>query len=69
MATVARPGSGGTSVYIGDGALSYAGEEYGGLQNRFRQEYGRDVRLSAAGNPAHSARGPINVFGLRLRVF
>ena len=43
-------GLGGSSVYIGDGALSYAGEKRsrGLLQARLRQEYGRDFRLSAA---------------------
>jgi len=61
---------GGLSVYIGDGALSYGGEKnleayYKlGLSKNFDLTF--DYQLLV--NPAHNlARGPINIFGLRLR--
>ncbi|WP_084679222.1 carbohydrate porin [Methylocystis sp. ATCC 49242] len=61
---------GGTSVYIGDGALSYDGEK--NLEAYYKVGFGRnfdatlDYQLLV--DPGHnSARGPINVFGLRLR--
>ena len=61
---------GGRSVYIGDGALSYAGEK--NMEAYYKLGFGRnidatfDYQLLVA--PAHNAaRGPINVFGLRLR--
>ncbi|WP_246657097.1 carbohydrate porin [Methylocystis sp. B8] len=61
---------GGTSVYIGDGALSYAGEK--NMEAYYKIGFGKDMDATLdyqlLVNPAHnSARGPINVFGLRLR--
>lgn len=63
-------GLGGLSVYIGDGAIRYAGEK--NFESYYKVGFGRnfdatfDYQLLV--NPAHnSARGPINVFGLRLR--
>ncbi len=63
-------GLGGTSVYIGDGALSYAGEK--NLEAYYKLGFGKNMDATfdyqLLVNPAHnSARGPINVFGLRLR--
>lgn len=61
--------NGGTSVYIGDGALSYAGEK--NLEAYYKLGFDRNIDATfdyqLLVNPAHnSARGPINVFGLRL---
>lgn len=63
-------GLGGTSVYIGDGALSYAGEK--NMEAYYKIGFGKDMDATLdyqlLVHPAHnSARGPINVFGLRLR--
>lgn len=63
-------GLGGTSVYIGDGALSYAGEK--NMEAYYKIGFGKDMDATLdyqlLANPAHNgARGPINVFGLRLR--
>jgi len=63
-------GLGGTSVYIGDGALSYAGEK--NMEAYYKIGFGKDMDATLdyqlLVNPAHnSARSPINVFGLRLR--
>lgn len=62
-------GLGGTSVYIGDGALSYAGEKVFETYYKYNLREGVELTFDYQfiGNPAHnSARGPINVFGLRL---
>lgn len=61
---------GGTSVYIGDGALSYAGEK--NMEAYYKIGFGKNIDATLdyqlLVNPAHnSARGPINVFGLRFR--
>ncbi len=61
---------GGTSVYIGDGALSYAGEK--NMEAYYKIGFGENIDATfdyqLLVSPAHnSARGPINVFGLRLR--
>lgn len=61
---------GGTSVYIGDGALSYAGEK--NIEAYYKLGFGKDLDATfdyqLLVNPAHNAaRGPVNVFGLRLR--
>lgn len=63
-------GLGGTSVYIGDGALSYAGEK--NMEAYYKIGFGKNIDATfdyqLLVNPAHnSARGPINLFGLRLR--
>jgi high affinity Mn2+ porin len=62
-------GLGGTSVYIGDGGLSYAGEKVFETYYKYNVRDGVELTLDyqLIGNPAHnSARGPVNVFGLRL---
>lgn len=62
-------GLGGTSVYIGDGRLSYAGEKVLETYYKYNVRDGVELTLDYQfiGNPAHNAaRGPINVFGLRL---
>lgn len=61
---------GGKSVYIGDGALSYAGEK--NTEVYYKIGFGKDMDATLdyqlLVNPAHNAaRGPINVFALRLR--
>ncbi|WP_442755097.1 carbohydrate porin [Methylocystis sp. JAN1] len=63
-------GLGGVSVYIGDGALSYAGEK--NMEAYYKLGFGRNmdatVDYQLVVNPAHNAaRGPINVFALRFR--
>lgn len=63
-------GLGGLSVYIGDGALAYAGEK--NLEAYYKLGFGKNLDATfdyqLLVNPAHnSARGPVNVFGLRLR--
>lgn len=63
-------GLGGTSVYIGDGAISYAGEK--NMEAYYKIGFGKNIDATfdyqLLVNPAHnSARGPINVFGLRFR--
>lgn len=63
-------GLGGLSVYIGDGALAYAGEK--NLETYYKVGFGKNLDATfdyqLLVNPAHnSARGPVNVFGLRLR--
>jgi len=61
---------GGVSVYIGDGAMSYGGEK--NLEAYYKLGFGKDFDATfdyqLIVNPGHnSARGPVNVFGLRLR--
>lgn len=61
---------GGRSVYIGDGALSYAGEK--NVEAYYKLGFGKNMDATfdyqLLVNPGHnSARGPVNVFGLRLR--
>lgn len=61
---------GGASVYIGDGALSYAGEK--NMEAYYKLGFGKNMDVTfdyqLLVNPAHNAaRGPINVFGLRCR--
>ncbi len=61
---------GGRSVYIGDGALSYGGEK--NLEAYYKLGFGKNIDATfdyqLIVNPGHnSARGPVNVFGLRLR--
>lgn len=63
-------GLGGLSVYIGDGAMTYAGEK--NLETYYKIGFGKNLDATLdyqlLVNPAHNAaRGPINVFGLRLR--
>jgi high affinity Mn2+ porin len=63
-------GLGGLSVYIGDGALAYGGEK--NLETYYKVGFGKNLDATLdyqlLVNPAHnSARGPVNVFGLRLR--
>lgn len=63
-------GLGGLSVYIGDGALTCGGEK--NLESYYKIGFGKNLDATfdyqLLVNPAHnSARGPINVFGLRLR--
>jgi high affinity Mn2+ porin len=63
-------GLGGTSVYIGDGALSYAGEK--NFETYYRLGFGKNMDATfdyqLLVNPGHNgARGPVNVFALRLR--
>ena len=60
---------GGTSVYIGDGALSYGGEKVLEAYYKYGVMDGVDVTLDYQfiANPGHNvARGPVNIFGLRL---
>jgi high affinity Mn2+ porin len=62
-------GLGGLSVYIGDGGLSYAGEKVFETYYKCNVRDGVELTLDYqfVGNPAHNvARGPVNVFGLRL---
>ena len=61
---------GGRSVYIGDGALSYGGEK--NLEAYYKLGFGKNIDATfdyqLIVNPGHNnARGPVNVFGLRLR--
>jgi high affinity Mn2+ porin len=61
---------GGLSVYVGDGALTYGGEK--NFESYYKIGFGRNLDATLdyqlLVNPAHnSARGPVNVFGLRLR--
>ncbi len=63
-------GLGGKSVYIGDGALSYGGEK--NMEAYYKIGFGKNIDATLdyqlLVNPAHNiARGPINVFALRLR--
>jgi high affinity Mn2+ porin len=63
-------GLGGLSVYIGDGALTYGGEK--NLETYYKLGFGKNLDATfdyqLLINPGHnSARGPVNVFGLRLR--
>jgi high affinity Mn2+ porin len=63
-------GLGGVSVYIGDGALSYGGEK--NMEAYYKLGFGKNmdatVDYQLLVNPAHNAaRGPVNVFALRLR--
>lgn len=63
-------GLGGTSVYIGDGALSYAGEK--NIEAYYKLGFGKNMDATLdyqlIVDPAHNAaRGPINFFALRLR--
>ncbi len=61
--------SGGTSVYIGDGALSYGGEKVLEAYYKYGVMDGVDVTLDYQfiANPGHNLdRGPVNIFGLRL---
>jgi len=60
---------GGTSVYIGDGALSYDGEKGMEAYYKYGVRDGIDVTLDYQffPNPAHNLdRGPVSVFGIRL---
>lgn len=61
---------GGLSVYIGDGALSYGGEK--NLETYYKLGLSKNLDVTfdyqLLVNPAHNlARGPINIFGLRVR--
>lgn len=61
---------GGLSVYIGDGALSYGGEK--NLETYYKLGLTKNLDVTfdyqLLVNPAHNlARGPINIFGLRVR--
>ena len=59
----------GTSVYIGDGALSYDGEKGVEAYYKYGVRDGIDVTLDYQffSNPAHNLdRGPVSVFGIRL---
>lgn len=63
-------GLGGTSVYIGDGRLSYGGEKT--FEAYYKLGYNHDIDATLdyqlLVNPAHNLdRGPVNVFALRLR--
>ncbi|WP_255609410.1 carbohydrate porin [Methylosinus sp. Sm6] len=61
---------GGIGVSIGDGAMTYAGEKVVEGYYRYRLRDGVDLSLDyqLVGNPAHNvARGPVNIFGVRLR--
>jgi len=61
--------NGGTSVYIGDGALSYAGEKNFEAYYKLGLHAGLDATFDyqLLVDPAHNgARGPVNVFALRL---
>lgn len=63
-------GLGGTSVYIGDGALSYAGEKNFEAYYKWGIRHGLEATFDYQFllNPAHNnARGPMNVFAMRLR--
>jgi high affinity Mn2+ porin len=63
-------GSGGTSVYIGDGALAYRGEKATEVYYKYRLSDGLDFTFDhqLIVNPGHNgARGPVNVFGVRMR--
>jgi high affinity Mn2+ porin len=63
-------GAGGTSVYIGDGALTYGGEKATELYYKIGISEHADLTLDhqLLVNPGHNnARGPINVFGVRFR--
>lgn len=60
---------GGTSVYIGDGALSYGGEKAVETYYKLNLSEGIDVSFDYqfVGNPGHNLdRGPVNIFGVRL---
>ena len=62
--------NGGTSVYIGDGALSYSGEKVTELYYRYGVNSWLDLTFDhqLIINPGHNgARGPVNVFGIRVR--
>ncbi|MGD9658831.1 MAG: carbohydrate porin, partial [Methylocystis sp.] len=62
--------SGGMGVYIGDGALRYDGEKATELYYKLAINGSFDLTLDhqLIVNPGHnSARGPVNVFGVRLR--
>ncbi|MBY6243299.1 carbohydrate porin [Methylosinus sp. Sm6] len=62
-------GLGGLSVYIGDGGISYAGEKVFETYYKYNMRDGIELTLDYQfiGNPGHNvARGPVNVFGLRL---
>lgn len=61
---------GGTGIYVGDGALAYSGEKI--LENYYKLSFGKNLDATLdyqlVINPAfNSSRGPVNVFGLRLR--
>ncbi|QGM97345.1 carbohydrate porin [Methylocystis parvus] len=63
-------GLGGVSVYIGDGALAYGGEK--NMEAYYKLGFGKNMDATfdyqLLVNPAHNAaRGPVNVFALRLR--
>ncbi len=60
---------GGTSVYIGDGALSYGGEK--NLETYYKLGLNKNIDATfdyqLIVNPGHNtARGPVNLFALRL---
>jgi high affinity Mn2+ porin len=61
---------GGIGTYIGDGAMSYAGEK--NMETYYKIGLGKNADITfdyqLFVNPGHnSARGPVNVFGLRAR--
>jgi high affinity Mn2+ porin len=61
---------GGAGILIGDGGMTYAGEKVLEGYYRYNLREGVDLTLDyqLVGNPAHNAdRGPVNIFGLRLR--
>jgi high affinity Mn2+ porin len=62
-------GLGGLSVYSGDGGISYAGEKVLETYYKYNLRDGVELTLDyqLVGNPNHNAaRGPVNIFGLRL---
>jgi high affinity Mn2+ porin len=61
---------GGRGTYVGDGALSYAGEK--NFEAFYKLGLNKNVHLTfdyqLVANPGYnSARGPVNIFGVRLR--
>lgn len=61
---------GGLGLIIGDNGMTYGGEKVIESYYRYRLRDGVDLTLDyqLVGNPAHNAdRGPVNIFGLRLR--
>lgn len=61
---------GGLGLIIGDNGMTYGGEKVIESYYRCRLRDGVDLTLDyqLVGNPAHNAdRGPVNIFGLRLR--
>jgi high affinity Mn2+ porin len=61
---------GGIGTYMGDGAISYGGEK--NFETYYKLGFGKNMDATLDYqffvNPAHNmARGPVNVFSLRLR--